>query len=227
MRKTFIIFVLTFFFSIPVFAQNKNAPCPVIKIAAPQSITQPGESMTFSVAVKNPIENSKLKYVWAISEGTIIEGQDTSMIKVVTTPDMSGANITAKVIVQGLPNNCVNEVSETSSVAVIVGGCPDEYGKIPVEEEFHRLDNVLIELENVPKSIAFFRLSIEKETIEETKKRIEKLMEHVKFRKFPKDRLIFAIEKSDYYSTSVYFILDGKEFPECNGCVIIKGEDIN
>ncbi|MCY7344822.1 MAG: hypothetical protein LH614_01270, partial [Pyrinomonadaceae bacterium] len=165
----------------------------------------PGETMAFSLKAEGRVEESKLRHKWTVSEGYIIEGQNTSMIKVATTPDLGGSVITAKVTIEGLPKNCANEASETSSIGVIPG-CGfgvDDYRKIPLQEEYGRLDNLFSRLLYDLEYKGFILISIDEiETVDQAKKHIKKLMRHVKFRKFAKERLVFAIEKkSDYHLT--------------------------
>lgn len=230
MRKVFAALFSVLAVSTFIQAQTEILPCPTLTLTSPKSVIMPGETMTFSLKVESGIEDSKLKYVWTVSEGYIIEGQNTPTIKVATTPDLSGLPVTAKVTIEGLPNNCTNEASETGLIAAIpaCGISYDEYEKISSNEEFSRLDNFFSRLLNNPGAKGYVLILIgENEAIDQAKKRIIKIMKHVKYREFAKERLIFAIRKSDYHSTRLDVLPQNAKFPECNNCEIMKGEDFD
>lgn len=227
MRNILIACISILVLSTSFFAQNETKPCPTIQIASPANLTMPGETMTFSVGIKDNSENLKLQYVWTVSLGTIIEGQNTSTIRVATTREMGDANVTAKVKIQGLPTDCAKELSETASIHSPPPDCGfDNYGEISWEEEVNGLDNLFSAVMNNPDTIAFIRLfTAENETIEQAKKRVEKIVQHANFREFSKRRLVFAIEKSNGKRTVISIFPENKELPECKNCEIIKGED--
>lgn len=228
MRNFFVICISIIVLSISIFAQNETKPCPTVTMISPAVMTTPGEVMTFSVKVGDDTDNSKLKYDWTVSLGTIIEGKNTSAITIATTREMSGANITAKVEIQGLPNDCAAELSETVSIQSLPTVCDfDNYGKVSWEQEAGRLDNLFSAVLDNPECIAFIRLfTAENETIEQAKKRVKKIVKHANLREFPKRRLIFAIEKSDGERTVTFIFRENSESLECENCEIIKGEDV-
>lgn len=230
MNRILIICVSVLILSVSTFAQSEKFPCPTIQITGPSEITNPGATMTFSVNVKNEKVTSKLKYVWTISLGLIIEGQNTSIIKVATTSEMAGANVMAKVEIQGLPIGCANEFSEVAGINNPPTICPnDDYGKISWSNEAGRLDSLFTELTNTPETVAFINIFRgANETIENSKKRIEKIVKHANLREFPKRRLVFAIDKDNSeWQRTVIFIYFENKLPECENCEIIKGEDVN
>ncbi len=234
MSRILVVCVSVLILSVSAFAQGEIKPCPAIQTASPTTVTMPGETITFSVKVGTESENSKLKYDWIVSAGTIIEGQGTSIIKVATTPEMSGETVTSKVKIEGLPENCSNEASESAGLESICSCCGvafEDYGKTPAEEEKARLDNMFTFLLSNPEAIAYFRIVIERdETTEQTKKRIKKIVDHTNFRKFDEKRLVFAIDKSGTYGdeqrTLIHLIPKNEKFPECENCEIIRGEDV-
>lgn len=234
MRNILIACISISVLSTSFFAQNEKKPCPTIQVIAPNSKINPGETMTFSVKVENELENLILQYDWIVSAGTIIEGQNTSTIKVATTPQMNGEGVTAKIAIQGMPGNCINETSETKQIENIPIGCGllDDYGTISSGMEKSMLDSLFIRLLNNPETIVFFRLGRKKnETVKQTKSRVKKVIKYANFRKIDKKLLVFAIDKSETnsfgYLTSAYLIPKNKELPECENCEIIKGEDVN
>ncbi len=113
MRKIAYASIFTLSFWLIGFGQDST--CPVISIVSPDKVFRLGEAITFRAKVKD-YEQKNLKYDWAISNGTMIEGQGTAIIKV----DTSGINDTvveARVEIKGLPTNCQNTALEQRIVA--------------------------------------------------------------------------------------------------------------
>lgn len=104
------ILVFTFFFC--AFAQtSKTLPCPKINLFGPASAPSPNEVISYSVSIETKEIDSKVEYIWAVSHGKIIEGQDTQNIKIELQPSDGGLTVTVEV--KGLPISCPNTSSET------------------------------------------------------------------------------------------------------------------
>ena len=114
----FASLLLSFLFAAFGVSAQVNPQCSIVSVNGPFGIPQRGEPIPFTTTVK-PIE-SKLTFKWTVSSGTIAEGQGTSTIKVYVGPN--DANLTVKVEVGGLPQECVNVASET--VSDLVGNLP-------------------------------------------------------------------------------------------------------
>lgn len=157
MRKSCFSLIITTFFFASVFAQsNQTLPCPNIEVIGPASVVAPGDTATFTANITT--ENS-ISYVWTVSAGTIIEGQNSPVIRVATTPEMANSDATATVEIKGLPDNCIKTASETLSLV----SCRlpielDDYEKISFKEEKERLKNVAANLINQPDTSAYIRI---------------------------------------------------------------------
>lgn len=229
MRVILSIFILIFGFSFSVIGQNLNSACPSIKVIAPQSITDPGGSMIFFIVVENTGKEKTFKYDWNVSAGTIIEGQNTSTIKVVVTPDLAGASVTAKVKIAGLPNECSSEAFESASVAEMPPcGLPfANYGKISRFDEIAQLNNLAVQLTQNPDFRAYFIISKqESESSDEIKTHIRKMIKVLRKFNVSKERLTFAIEPSDFQSTSIYVFQNKARPPSCDECEVVIGTDV-
>ncbi len=220
-----IIFTLALCFS--AFAQIDKLPCPNMEIIAPVSVVQPGETMFFSVSVGSEVKNYDVKYKWTVDRGTIINGQNTNTIQI-STKGLSDTTVNAKFEIEGLPENCESKISEIGVIAQELPVEPyDQYRKISLLEEVVRLDSFIIALQQYPDSKGFIWITInEKATAESAKKHIRRLVKHIKFRKFAKERIIFAVEKSSNHHTILVIVPNGAEFPSCEKCEIIKGKDL-
>jgi hypothetical protein len=228
MKQIILVTILAFIFSFSVFAQSTNSLCAKIEITG-GGVVQPGEPMSFTAKVTDTVENSTLQYEWTVSAGKIAGGQGETLISVDTT-DLEGNNITATVRIKGLPKNCLNEASETGSVAMLPIGEPlDRFGKLPRDEIKARIQNLFVELGNNPNSLGFLHIAFgTNATNEEQRKHLQKILQAIDFLKYPKDRLIFAIGKSksdEIILTTVWIVPPGAKFPYCDNCEITKGKD--
>ena len=104
--------------------------CPTLGVTGPAGVTAPGETMTFTANVSGG-SGEAVTYNWDVSSGTIVEGQGTPVIKVATTPEMAGGNVTATVTIGGICQDCTdNKRSETGSIASIpVNQEIDDFGR--------------------------------------------------------------------------------------------------
>lgn len=108
------IFIFTFCFC--AFGQKLETPlCPTVSIIAPSEIVTPNESAPYSAVVDSNGNELNIEYVWAVSGSEILEGQRTSKIGV---RQVEGVNLTVSVEIRGLPKNCPNTASESSTLHV-------------------------------------------------------------------------------------------------------------
>jgi hypothetical protein len=125
--------------------------CPTVAVSCPDTITRPGEPVTFTANVSGGDTAVTPTFNWTVSAGTISSGQGTSSITVDTTGLAGGSSITATVDVGGYDRTCSTSASCTTGVTVPPGPRKiDEYGNIRFNDEKARLDNFAIELQNDP-----------------------------------------------------------------------------
>lgn len=114
MRILLLTSILILVWCITSFAQiNEISPCPAIYVTGPSSVPKLGDSITYSAIVSKNAENYKLKYIWTVSGGEILEGQGTAIIQ--STFDYNKGNL-ATVKIEGLPENCQNSASEVAFI---------------------------------------------------------------------------------------------------------------
>jgi hypothetical protein len=171
----------------------------------------------------------KVSYSWSVDKGTITSGQGTDKIAVVTHAENAGESITATVQVDGLQQDCGRSASETAGIApIICHGYPvDEWGEMKRNDERGRLDLFFAELSNNPDDVGMivFRVNAG-DRLDQTNRRIQFVLKHVKFRKFNKNRIWFALEVVEEKSTRIYRIPPGAEPPSCDGCLVFRGESL-
>ena len=111
MKKLLIIFTSIFAFTGSVFAQTDAAKiCPKLEITGPSGITRPVAAATYTIKAANKGTDLKPEFLWFISSGEIISGQNTPSI----TVRFGNNGVTATVEIRGLPEGCPNMASENS-----------------------------------------------------------------------------------------------------------------
>lgn len=227
MKRIISVFTFVLIFSVFGFGQAENSSCPTIEVIGPDSAIHSGEIMFFSALLNGKTSNYKVEYEWSVDQGTIINGQGSSVIQV-STEGLRETVIDATVVIRGLPAQCSNKASDKGVVIGAVIGEPyDRYGKIPLHDELPRIDNLLIEMKLNPDYEGFILINAEKpERIPQIKKHIQRLVRHIKMRKTAIERITFAIEIAGYDSTFLILVPQGASIPECENCEIIRGEEV-
>lgn len=171
MKKLLCASIFICCFSIFAFSQTRNLPCPEVTVSGPKDLVRAGDTVTFIVTSKDEIKVEELDFElkvylkWKVSQGTIIQGQGTPLITVQTTPEMEGVlTVTVNVAITGLNSICSREASETVVIEDFGGNCvlPDQYGKLSLEDEFGRIDNLLVTLINDPGARGYIFFEVEK-----------------------------------------------------------------
>ncbi|MGD9631267.1 MAG: hypothetical protein AB7V18_18675 [Pyrinomonadaceae bacterium] len=223
MRMALLLFVC----AAATLTVQTTAQCPAIKVTGPAGITNPGENVVFQVAIN--VVGPKLEFHWSVDKGMIVKGQGTPEITVLTDRSLAGEAVTATVEVEGLPQNCERISSETAGIAPVIGcGYPfDEWGEMKPNDERGRLDLMFAELSNNPNNVGMIVFRVKPgDRLDPTNRRIQFVLKHVKFRKFDKSRIWFALELAEEKSTRLYRIPPGAETPACDGCIIFRGESL-
>lgn len=96
-----------------LFVQAQNCPSS-ITVVGPSELMA-GDTLVFTVAVRDYNYSGKLTYNWSISAGTIISGQGTAMVRV-NTSKLDGETVTATVELRGLPAKCQSVASSSAEI---------------------------------------------------------------------------------------------------------------
>ena len=92
--------------------------CPTLTVLGKETV-RASESVVFSAKVAGGSDTSGLTYKWTVSQGEIVKGQGTPVIKVKTTKEMNGT-IEATVEIEGpglCGGNCpIINTSETTTI---------------------------------------------------------------------------------------------------------------
>ena len=127
--------------------------CPVVEVSCPTNIgiDQP---LTFNARVSGGNPPVSPVYNWTVSQGTIVEGQGTSSIRVDTT-GLAGQTVKATLSMGGYTIDCSATCS--ASVPIPAAKCRkfDEFPEISRNDEKARLDNYAVEIQNDPSATAY------------------------------------------------------------------------
>lgn len=230
MKQISYTFILILTFCVFSFAQNEKTDCPKIIIIAPESMMDLDEPIYFSVEPKTELETLNSKYEWQVINGDIVEGIATSKIKI--KPKFAGIKVDVSIEITGLPNQCKNTASEFVNITPpIIDFFPiDEYEKLSRNDERARLDAFLSNILATEDFQGIIHIRTDtNESNKSIKKYIEFMMKHFKFREFPKERIIFAVEKSDQRRTTLWSMPKDFKFQiceKCEKCEILKGAEV-
>lgn len=214
MKQIIFTTILILVFSFSVFAQNENSLCPTINVSG-GGVTAPDEPLTFSAFVSDSAKYPNLEYLWTVSNGTIIEGQGTATIKT-EIPESDGRNITATVQIKGIPENCANTASETSSPNECrLPILNDEFGRLPNVEVKARMAEVYVKLGDEPNSQGYI---INYGTDREIAAREKQIQRAIASRKFDASRVTIVKgglnPNGEGVLTKIYIVPPGANNPE-------------
>ncbi len=172
--------------------------------------------MTFTAEVSKEAKKFKTEYKWTVTNGEIIEGQGTKVIKVLWK-DMFGKSLLAEFEVIGLPKNCVSVASETAATV-----CPpssklvDEFSGPISQIDKARLDNLFVEIQNDPSAVAYIFERFERKTSQNViERKIQKITDYlIKEKRIEKDRFVISTAISDENLTQYFIVPPGASPPE-------------
>jgi hypothetical protein len=160
-RSIVLVVIAVIILSMGSHHANGQTPstCPTISVTGPRGLVLEGDWMDFTGSVSGS-HPPNLSYQWTVwydrrllpRESRIVRGQGTLRLDV-RAPRRVGSiamNITAMLMVRGLPSNCPNTASETAPF--VIDKSPeliDEYkGRLSPADEARHLDNCVVQLRN-------------------------------------------------------------------------------
>ncbi len=186
--KLFIVILFLNLFSLSLYAQKD---CPKINISGPSFITQSGEPMVFTANIENADEKYIKSYIWTVDNGTIIEGQGTSSIKV-DTNGLSGQTITATLTLSldDFLKDCGNTASEVGVITEMPKARLIERMQNPnCEYRQMIMDVFFTELNNDPNAMGYIFTFGSPRRVAEVERKIRA---NLKWRKFDSSRITFV-----------------------------------
>lgn len=229
MKQVFFGIILFLSSCVSICAQPATSNCPEIVVTGPSGVTKAGDPMTFTASIRHSLPD-KAGYDWSVSSGMIESGQGTATIKVQTTKDMAGSNVTAMVKIRGVGVGCADTASEIAGVAPIPPICPlDEFGALSKYDIRARIDNLLIQLQQDPLLEAYLIVHLNsKDSLIFKKAYLNNMYDAIVFFKKDPSRITFLISEDESETRTVLYMLYPEGDPEklgSKGSMLIKGEE--
>ena len=168
--------------------------CPSLSVAGPSSITQPGESMTFTANTSGG--SGDVNYSWRVTrngESINFSGNGSPVITVPTMRDWADSNVRAEVTISGdnLCQDCPKMDDETGPIAPretarLIDTCAVGDKCIKDDDVKARVDAFYIELNNNPNASGYI---INYGTDKEIARREAQIKKAIKFRKYDPSRI--------------------------------------
>jgi len=179
-----------------------------------------GEQIRLKAKV-TPLPTSKLTYIWVLTSGAFIGDPTSSEITIEAAgePNCEGNEVVVELKVGGLDSMCDSSAIEKFPFYKNCEVLPiDEY-KTTVfsNQEKGSLDNLGIQMSKNPGFNANIILEASSDASEKAVRlRVKKMKQWVfEKRKFPKDRFVFLLKRTDMDVTRMYLWPSGVVFPLC------------
>lgn len=229
MIKSFLYLILILLLFLSTNAQNQINLCPSITIYPPNFPTKPNEEITFSVNLNGYENNHDIKYIWTVSEGKIIQGQNTSIIKVRQKIDY----IRATVEISGLPEDCGSMASASTvpydpPVAFLLNEHKFFTDRNTTDDFYYPSSlDILGEQQLRAGSAIFVIQNFKKDTPAKIiKQRTERIFKNLEEYTDVK-QIAIANKKGVKNLIQIWIIPKGAQYPDCVNCKIINGSNIN
>jgi hypothetical protein len=184
----FVLFICSYVFAQADKSKDKEIECPDISITGQPTAVASGEIQKFTLTINGKdIDEEKIKIVWSVDNGKIVNGQGTKTLSVTNTENTDETiTVTAEVTI----GECQLSASETG----IICNCPepiliDEFGKITEEDVLARIDGFISELQNNPGDQDYI---IDYGSAKHIARREKLIRNQLNFRRFPIDRIVFV-----------------------------------
>jgi len=190
MKNFPLLFCSVLFFAFAVSGQtNQSLSCPTIDVINDGTKAEPGKTLVFTTKIEN-YDSNKLSFDWITSHGDILQGQNTSSIKVLVNEKVE--TIAVSVQIKGLPEGCPATYAETSALIcpVSVPQLVDEFGSIQNGEVQARIDSFYqYDLKNQPNAQGYIIIY---GTDSEISLRLKLIKRQIALRRYDVSRITFV-----------------------------------
>jgi len=223
MRSLLLPFLLFSGLAAGAVAQSQlDRSCPMISIDGPTEMNFFGDRIRLKAKI-TPLPTSKLTYVWTLTSGAIIGDPTASEVKIEATvePDCHGTEVVVELKIGGLDNSCPSTATDNYLFFKNCDHFPiDEYqSKAFTGRDKGALDNLAIQMSNNPGLKGFVIFEVKSDASEKAARVRAKKIKQFAFekRKYPRDRLIFLLKRSDLDRT-VIWLWPSDFTSECGNC---------
>ncbi len=174
-------------------------------------------------ATITPAYTGELIYHWKLSSGIITGAANGSSISV-ENEDLRDCepplSVHVQVNVEGLPESC--DSSASADLELTTGNCDifpvDDYEEtVFTDTEKAHINNLVVQMFNNPGRKAYIILEASSDAAEKAVRlRVRKIKRFILTRKYPSDRFLFLLRRSDRDRTVMW--LPPSSPPECDNC---------
>jgi hypothetical protein len=134
-----------------------QSACPSVSVSCVGTNKWCDPPFFFLASVTNTDPTQKVSFEWTVTNGRIVAGQGTSVIKVVGNRD--NRSLTASVKLIGAPPECTGTVASISLIDAQGMAPPpkviEEFGNISLKDTKMRLDSFVYQLLNQPGAMGY------------------------------------------------------------------------
>jgi hypothetical protein len=186
-------------------------------LSDPQFLPDTGEEGVFTAKTDWNLEKRTVSYIWTVTGGKIIEGQNTASIRIFRESD----TLTVAVKLRIEPDNCVLEETVGSFIDRVYPILVNQYGTIPPSEEKANLDAFFEKLKKDPNAQGYIFVTDDKNL----KRRLKFLLGYIDLKKIKRSYINFLIGRNYEFQTALWLVPAGATYPECKDCLDIRADD--
>lgn len=220
MKQVFLLAFLTITFCSQIYAQIES--CVKIESEKGANVFIEGESVRLSAIVNQEFSTIGAKYVWKLSAGKIISGENTNSI-LIDLNGSGGGTIRVTVEVDIISGLCPKTASFNFDVAQLPPMCSFEsWGNLTWNATRARLDNFAVSLSETLRNNSSFdgyiaRTRSKNESIEDATRHLKRMKRYlVKEREISPDKIILILLETEQNASSTelwIFPKDSKQTP--------------
>ena len=205
----FASLLLSFLFAAFGVSAQVNPQCPMVYVTGPRVVSR-GELNHYVVTVK-PIE-SKLTYKWTVFSGVAEVGQGTPSVEVRFSPDVTA--FTVRVEVGGLPQDCPNTASESTTFEVGPEPLKLDTFSLPLSSvSDKRFESIAGAVDHDPTSQLFVFIPADHIVRDALTKRLYKAIHD-----FDPSRITYVETATADKTIEVWLVPPGANRPTCENC---------
>lgn len=204
--------------------------CPDVSVLIEPEVVRINDIINAGAVITSS-KTDDLKFIWTVSGGNIVEGQNTPVIKFKPDEKSYGKTLTATLEVKGFDPSCENKASDFVVIELLefLPRPIDEYGKVDFEREKAGFDWLITELSELGGGTALIEFcATKKSTQKYIDARLKRLFTYLTdVRGFKPNEILFAIDKCYEEITTLWAVSKRANLPIPLKPQMIKGETLS
>jgi hypothetical protein len=219
MRHNVLILFLILFCNFNALSQETpNACAAALEIRSSTGfVVDTGKEGFFTAQFRPNLENRAVIYKWSVTGGKILDGQNTSRIKLLRENDLLYLFLEARIS----PDGCVIRTTYAHNINRTTPILVKEYDQLEPDKEKTFLAGFFLRLMETPDSQGTIYVRDDKDL----KLRLKFLLNFIKEIKFDSRRITFLIGRDRDSKTMLYLLTPTRDKPNCRECTEIQASD--